>query len=364
MLLLKVGKLGPTLISMVVSLVVLTVHFGFLFGAGLLLLIAVHESGHMLFARREGVPVSAPIFLGLFGAFIRVKVAPRDARQEAVIAIGGPVVGTAGAAACYVLAYALPAGHARYLLLGLAYTGFFLNLFNLVPVVPLDGGRVASALSVWANLAGLGIMVALLAGAAGAHLRPNPFLVIITVLGAVTTVGRFRTARRNPGYLVVPAGTRSRIALAYGAMLAVTALGMTVSHSALVDARVVDVNDGSAYRTVVDRDVLGLANTRSSIDAACGSGNSLTPSCHAALTATQDRVAGFVNDLSGLAAPFGSGDEDSRLRTALAEYQLGLTGLIDAFDKQNQVELDAALSSLQNAAAQLTAVHSSIDSAI
>jgi Zn-dependent protease len=349
---------------MVVSLVILTAHFGFVFGAGLLALIAVHESGHMLFARREGVPVSAPIFLGLFGAFVRIKAPPRDARQEAVIAIGGPVVGTAGAAVCYALASALPAGHARHLLLGLAYAGFFLNLFNLVPVVPLDGGRVASALSVWANVAGLGIMVALLAGAAGAHLRPNPFLVIITVLGAITTVGRFRTARRNPGYLVVPAGTRTRIGLAYGSMLAVTALGMTVSHSALVDARVVDVNDGSAYRTVVDRDVRTLGNGWRGIDVACGGGNLLTPSCRDALTVMRDSATGFLGDLQGVSAPFGSGDDDSRLRSALAEYEVGLTALVHAVDNRDQGELDAALSRLQDGDAQIAAIRTTIDSSI
>src|SRR2546421_5496881 len=80
--LLKAGKLGPTFVSMAISLVLLTQLYGFAFGLGLLVLIAVHESGHMLFARYERVPVSAPIFLGIFGAVIGMKQPPRDARQE------------------------------------------------------------------------------------------------------------------------------------------------------------------------------------------------------------------------------------------------------------------------------------------
>ena len=233
MVLLKVGKFGPTLISMVLSLGALTLFYGPAFGAGLLALIAVHEFGHLLFARREGIRVSAPIFLGPLGAVIGLRQPPKDARQEAVIAIGGPVVGTMGALVAYLLAQAAPAGsYVHGLLVGLAYVGFLINLFNLIPLSPLDGGRVASALSRWANVAGLVIVAGLLVASFAAGLS-NPFLVLILALGVLGTVQRFRQARRNPEYLQVPAATRLWIGAAYVAMLGITALGMSIAHSHL-----------------------------------------------------------------------------------------------------------------------------------
>jgi Zn-dependent protease len=230
--LLKLGKLGPTLISMVLSLGALALFYGPVFGAGLLALIAVHECGHLLFARREGIRVGMPIFLGPFGALIGLRQPPKDARQEAVIAIGGPVVGTAGALACYLLAMATPAGRLHGLLVALAYVGFFLNLFNLVPMTPLDGGRVASALSRWANVVGLALVAGLVAVSAAAGTL-NPFLVVILLVGGLGTLQRFRQARHSPEYTALPGSTRLWIGAAYLGMLAVTALGMSVAHAHL-----------------------------------------------------------------------------------------------------------------------------------
>jgi Zn-dependent protease len=173
-----------------------------------------------------------PIFLGPLGAVIGMRRPPQDARQEAVIAIGGPVVGTAGALLVLLWGLSLPAGYLHGLLISVAYFGFFLNLFNLVPMTPLDGGRVAGALSRWANVLGLAVVAlyVLVTLAAGAL---NPFLVIILLLGGLSTMQRFRQARTNPEYSVMPAATRLSIGVAYLGMLLVTAVGMTVSHGLL-----------------------------------------------------------------------------------------------------------------------------------
>lgn len=225
----KLAKLGPTLISMLVSLVAMAWLFGPQFGAGLLVLIAVHESGHMLFARAEGLPVSAPIFLGPFGAVIGLKRPPSDARQEAVIAIGGPVVGTIGAVVAFALAgLAAPGTHLHGLLLALAYVGFFLNLFNLVPLSPLDGGRVASALSPWMNLVGLGMVLALMVASWSAGVVLNPILLLILVIGGIST---FQRLKRRSAIPPLPARTRLLIGAAYVSMLAITGLGMSITHS-------------------------------------------------------------------------------------------------------------------------------------
>jgi len=237
--LLKLAKFGPTAISMVVSLALMAGIFGLPYGVGLVALIAIHESGHLLFARAEGVPVGLPIFLGPFGAFIGLKQPPKDARQEAVIAIGGPLVGSLGAVAALLLAVAAPGGsYAHNLLLALAYVGFLINLFNLVPFSPLDGGRIASALSPWANLVGLGVILLLILGPVAAGTAFNPFLLLILVIGGVGTLQRFRNRTLHPEYERIPASTRMWIAAGYAVLIAITAIGMAETHSALLTAQV------------------------------------------------------------------------------------------------------------------------------
>ena len=149
LLILPILKFFPVLLktggSMFVTIWVYAVMWGWWFAVGFVLLIFVHECGHLVAARRLGLKVGAPVFIPFMGAFIALKEAPRNAWIEAQVGIGGPLLGTAGAVFCYGL----------YLVTGnpffsaLAYTGFFLNLFNLAPVGFLDGGRVATALSPW-----------------------------------------------------------------------------------------------------------------------------------------------------------------------------------------------------------------------
>ena len=237
--LLKLGKFGPTAISMVVSVVFMAGIFGAPYGIGLLALIAVHESGHLLFARLEGIRAGLPIFLGPFGAVIGLKQPLKDVRQEAVIALGGPLVGTLGAIAALLLSAGFATGsYGHNLLLALAYVGFLINLFNLIPFSPLDGGRIASALSPWANVVGL-LIILLLILAPGALGRSfNPFLLAILVIGGISTLQRFRQRSINPAYERIPSSTRLLIAVGYATMLAITAIGMTETHAALLDASI------------------------------------------------------------------------------------------------------------------------------
>lgn len=239
-LLLKFAKLGPTLISMVVALFFYTLFFGWQFAIGVVLLILVHETGHVVVSRAQGIPMSLPVFLGPFGAFTRPGRPFRDARQEAIIAIGGPVFGTAAAFVCFLWALTIPSGSFHFLLLALAYFGCFLNLFNLIPMSPLDGGRVANAISKWMNVVGIAVMVVV------ALWLSNPFAIIILILGVITTVQRFRNAQRGLEPAPVPPGTRFAIGTAWLAMLAVCVIGMSLAHTALVTSSFVPgVNQSS-----------------------------------------------------------------------------------------------------------------------
>jgi len=140
---LKFGKLLLTMGSMFAMVWFEAVRNGWAFGVGFVLLILVHELGHGLAIKRAGLEAGYPVFIPFFGAFISLKGQPRSALVEAEIAIAGPIAGTVASLACAGVYFAT---HAR-LWLALAYMGFFLNLFNLTPLSPLDGGRVAALFS-------------------------------------------------------------------------------------------------------------------------------------------------------------------------------------------------------------------------
>ncbi|HEU6449175.1 MAG TPA: site-2 protease family protein [Verrucomicrobiae bacterium] len=144
-------------LTMLLSIGAYAMAWGWQFAVGFVLLIFVHECGHLIAAKRLGLKVGAPVFIPFMGALIALKEAPRNAWIESQVGIGGPLLGTLGAVVCEGI----------YLLTGnpmfraLAYTGFFLNLFNLAPVGFLDGGRIVTALSPWLWIVGFAVLVAM-----------------------------------------------------------------------------------------------------------------------------------------------------------------------------------------------------------
>src|SRR6185436_2238307 len=144
---------------------------GWWYALGFVLLIFVHECGHLVAARRIGLKVGAPVFIPFMGAFIALKEAPRNAWIEAQVGIGGPMLGTVGAGICEVIH--LVTGNPLFR--ALAYTGFLLNLFNLAPVGFLDGGLIVTALSPWLWLVGFAIMIGLTIA------QPNFILILILI---------------------------------------------------------------------------------------------------------------------------------------------------------------------------------------
>lgn len=148
---LKPGKAGGTFWSMVITVVIYALIFPWTFSLGLVAMIFIHEMGHVWAAKRKGLPVSAPAFIPFVGALITLKKEPQDAVTEAYVAMGGPVLGTVGAFSCYLLY--LWSGWE--VLLPISLIGFILNLFNLLPIHPLDGGRIVTAISRWFWVVGL-----------------------------------------------------------------------------------------------------------------------------------------------------------------------------------------------------------------
>jgi Zn-dependent protease len=221
LLLLPKLKLFTTSASMLVSVAAYSFIWGWKFALGFVLLLFVHEMGHVLQARREGIKTTAPMFIPFLGAAIMLKEREKDAAVEARIGLAGPVL---GAAACLVpLALFQATGDVFFQ--ALAFTGFFLNLFNLLPVLPLDGGRAMAALSPWMWIVGYGILVAT------TFAFPNPVMLIILFLGGLETWHRWK-ARKTPeaqAFHTLPMRTRFAVAGVYVGLAVSLAAGMQAS---------------------------------------------------------------------------------------------------------------------------------------
>lgn len=223
---LKFKGLLVTLISTGVTALIYTQIFGLAFGVGIVLLILIHESGHVVVARIMGLPVTLPVMIPFLGAFVSMKQQPRTVAQESIMAIGGPVLGSMAAGLCYAGYLSMPDSSTGQLLQALAYFGFLINLFNLIPLTPLDGGRVTSLLSKWFNVAGLLIATGLLLFETQTGTNVSPVLFLVLIFGAFSTWQRFRSTQLNPAYYAVDAQTKVVVGLLYLALLLALGLGM------------------------------------------------------------------------------------------------------------------------------------------
>jgi Peptidase family M50 len=208
--------------SMLVSLAAWTLLYPWQVALGFVLLIFVHEMGHVLEARRQGLPVSAPLFVPFLGAFITMKEMPPNVWREAQVALAGPIIGSLGAAAVWLAAEALDSE----VLMVIAYIGFFINLFNLLPIVPLDGGRAAAAIhpGLWlVGLAALAVMV---------FLSPNPILILILVIGGLQLWSRWRERGQEGAreYYKIAGWQRLTVGVTYLGLAALLVLGMDAAH--------------------------------------------------------------------------------------------------------------------------------------
>ena len=179
---LKITKAGP-LISMLITSATYSLFFGWPYACGMVGLIFVHECGHLLVMRYYGVPFSPMVFVPFMGAVIAMKEQPANSYQEAVIALGGPVLGTTGALACAILGDY----NNSQLLLALADFGYMINLFNLLPIGSLDGGRIGNAISPAFGAVGL------LTGAYMIYegVISNPIFYLVMASGVYSTGRRY-----------------------------------------------------------------------------------------------------------------------------------------------------------------------------
>jgi len=206
--------------SMFLMIWVYAMTWGWWFAGGFVLLLLIHECGHLVAARRLGLKVGAPVFIPFMGAFIALKDSPRNAWVEAQVGIGGPLLGSVGAGLCLALEQVT----GNPLFGALAYSGFFLNLFNLIPIGFLDGGRVVTALSPWLWVVGTAVTGLLLC------LRFNFILLLIFIMSLPRLWSLFR--KRDPElarYFEVTPAQRWIMGTLYFGLAAALALGMLIA---------------------------------------------------------------------------------------------------------------------------------------
>ena len=216
--LLKIKFVG-TALTMLVSIGAYALLFPVWFAVGFVVLIWVHEMGHVLQLKREGIKASAPMFIPFLGAFVAMKEMPKNALAEARVGLAGPVLGTLGGLAVL----GLYAWTQNPLFLGLAYFNFLINLFNLAPMLPLDGGRAMGAMSPVFSLLGLVVMVGMFFVA--------PIMVFIALLGLPEVWHRWKTRNTPEGraYNDIPAGSRALVGIAYVGLIVLLSLLMAAT---------------------------------------------------------------------------------------------------------------------------------------
>ncbi|HWF24308.1 MAG TPA: site-2 protease family protein [Solirubrobacteraceae bacterium] len=216
-------KLITTAGTMAVSVAAYSVLWGWTFALGFVVLLLVHEMGHVIQLRREGIKASTPMFIPFLGAVITAKSLGDNAAAEARVGLAGPILGGIGSALCVVI----------WQLTGntfweaLAFVGFLLNLFNLLPVSPLDGGRAMAAMAPAMWFVGLAMMVAYLF-LTSFH---NPIILLFILVGGMDSWRRWQQLRaggaEQQAYYRVSPRTRLMVAVVYLALIGLFAVGMT-----------------------------------------------------------------------------------------------------------------------------------------
>ncbi|MCO4857543.1 site-2 protease family protein [Herbaspirillum sp. WGmk3] len=228
---LKFGKLLASGGSMLLSLLGYTLIFGWRYALGFVCMLLIHEYGHYWAARNRRLDVGLPTFIPFVGAWIEMKDKPLDAETEAYVGLAGPLAGSIAALACYFAARQLDSS----LLLAISYSGFFLNLFNLIPLSPFDGGRITAVLSPRIWFAGVPVLIALFV------YHPSPMLILVAILA----LPQLRLAWNydpshpdNARYYGVPLSTKLNYSTCYLALIAFLAMMVLGVHDMLGTVRV------------------------------------------------------------------------------------------------------------------------------
>src|SRR6266536_3143715 len=185
LLLLGLTKAG-TLASMLLSAGLYWTIWGWKFAFGVVLSIYIHEMGHVQALQRYGIKATAPMFIPGLGAVIRLKQYPADAREDARVGLAGPLWGLGATLAAYAVYRATSVGVWG----AIAHFGAWVNLFNLLPVWQLDGGRGFRALTRLQRWLAAGVIAVM-------WLATGEGLLLLLGIAAVASAG-FAAAPEEP----------------------------------------------------------------------------------------------------------------------------------------------------------------------
>ncbi|MEN8907958.1 MAG: site-2 protease family protein [Clostridiales bacterium] len=206
---LKFSKFFTMFFSMFVTIFIYAKLYGFAFGIGFVILILIHELGHFLTAKYLNLDVSAPVFIPFIGALIAMKEAPKDSITETKVAFGGPILGSLASIICFYIGITFNSG----LFLSLALVGFILNIFNLIPIHPMDGGRIVTSISPKLWFIGIPILLILMI------VFFSPIMLLIIILGIKQIINYFKIKDKN--YYNVPVKLRNTFGLLYFSSIAI-----------------------------------------------------------------------------------------------------------------------------------------------
>lgn len=197
------AKIVLMLGSMIVSIYAYSKLFGMRFATGFVALIFIHECGHALAARLRGIKTGIMVFVPFMGAFVTTKRYGRSLTEDAFIGIMGPVVGTLASLAC-ALIY-LPTQDPFWL--ALSYAGFVINLFNLLPTPPLDGGWITPLFS--PKLLAVGMVIAVAVGFL------NPLIWLMLLVSIPRIIAGWKADPTTQPYYQVPVADKWKYGTAY-----------------------------------------------------------------------------------------------------------------------------------------------------
>jgi Zn-dependent protease len=172
-------------------------------GAGIVGLIFIHECGHALAARMRGIPTGIMVFVPFMGAFVTTKRAGKNIAEDAFIGIMGPVFGTLAGLGCLLLYLPFPSPY----WLVLAQFCFFMNLFNLAPTPPLDGGWITPLFS--PKLLAIGAILLLFVA------RYNPLVIILALLSLPRIIAGWKAKPEDSDYYQATAADRWKYGAVY-----------------------------------------------------------------------------------------------------------------------------------------------------
>lgn len=181
------------------------------FAVGLVALILIHEVGHAVVMRMKGLRAGMLVFIPFLGGAVTTKDLdqPRNAYDDAMIGLAGPVTGTFAS----LVSLQIYKWTDDPLWLAIAGAGFMINLFNLLPIGMLDGGRISAAITKWMWVIGGGILIY------QAVKRPNLLMVMILILAAFQVYASIVRERDDKNFYEISGSQRAFVAFAYFALV-------------------------------------------------------------------------------------------------------------------------------------------------